>query len=174
MAGKVFGDTAKGLGNLAADVARKAVNEPGKIFEAATGGGSESTDSVTKPVAEPRAGVAVSQQLPQSAPSVGRVKEQEEINRLSQQIKDQARPPTAPVKRDVEAEITKVRQEKQFQERQIDEEEFLKKLQEEREKERIEAQKDAEEVIPKSKLSRGSARSPKAAGTKEMGKKRTG
>lgn len=175
MTAKIFGDTAKGLGNLAANAARGVVKEPGKIFEAATGGGSGSTDSTTqRPIAGSRPNAAVSQQSVKPRPSIDRAKEQEEINKLSQQIKDQAKPPAVPVKRDVEAEITKVRQEKQSQEKQAEEEEFLRKLQEEREKERMEAQQDAKELIPKSRPSRGSAMSPKTAGTKEMGKKRNG
>jgi hypothetical protein len=172
MAGKIFGDTAKGLGNLAADAARKAVGEPGKIFESATGGSSSSDPALPKQVS-PAESVGTGN-IQRPVPVVDREKEQAEIDRLSQQLKSGASSESFPVKRDVEAEITEVRQKKDAEEKQSEEEEFLRKLQEERQRERLEAQKDAEDIIPKSKPSQGSAPSQKAAGTKEMGKKRTG
>ena len=145
MAGKIFGN---------------AVKEPGRIFEAATSGSSF-------PAARPAAVFK-----PQPVVNIA-TREQEEINRLSKQIKGEENPaPKQPERRDVEAEITQVRREKKTVEEDKQEEEFLRKLQEERKKEQQEAKTDAQEIIPQSKPSRGSALSPKAVGTKEMAKRR--
>jgi len=173
MAGNIFGDTAKGVGNLTADAAKKVASEPGKIFESATGG-SSSSDAVAAKSA-PVGGLAGMAGSQRPVPKIDHEKERAEIDRLSQQLKGEADPSVVPpVKRDVEAEITQVRQQKDEKVKQLEEEEFLKKLQEERERERQEVQEDAADIIPKSKPSRGSSPSQNTAGTREMGKKRTG
>jgi len=169
MAGKIIGNTVKGLGSLVGDTVKDVAKEPGRIFEAATSAGSQTAAAgSSSPTARPV--VASSPQ-----PTVDRAREQDEINRLSQQINNKTGPaPKQPERRDVETEITQVRRKKETVEKDKQEELFLKELQEKREREQQEARIDAQEIIPQSKPSRGSALSPKNAGTKEMGKKRTG
>ncbi len=169
MAGKIIGNTVKGLGSLVGDTVKDVAKEPGRIFEAATSAGSQTAAAgSSSPTARPV--VASSPQ-----PTVDRAREQDEINRLSQQINNETGPaPKQSERRDVETEITQVRREKKTVEEDEQEGEFLRKLQEEREREQQEAKTDAQEIIPQSKPSRGSALSPKAVGTKEMAKKRIG
>ncbi len=169
MAGNnIFGNTAKGVGGLAKSVVKDVAKEPGKIFESATGSSSPAPagggpSPATGPVSAPR-----------SQPVVDGSGEQEEINRLSQQIKNEVSAPIQPKGRNVEEEIAQVREEKQVVAKDIEDEDFLKNLQEEREREQQEAAADAQEIIPQSKPSRGAAPSAKTAGTKELGKKRSG